>query len=279
MPSGNEYQSIQSSNANTASPAFDWKPEKKSGAMQAGMQTDDFSSVLSDLKKENAPVQQRRLHGADLRKGSGRQPSGDGMEVLAENLAEEGQKEAEQQKEIEELKRKLGVVPKGNAPATETAPAVKEHGHHARWRERTQGKNEEPPVSGTSAAAPSATAETQSELQKMDFKDLLGEGKTKKKKQTASNEEDEESLEGLDTDLNGLSDSEEDDLDAMDENKDALDEAMDKCPNCKKDSAPILFCPQCGTGFCPECAASYKKQGSEDFYTCPKCGTAVKSSE
>jgi len=44
------------------------------------------------------------------------------------------------------------------------------------------------------------------------------------------------------------------------------------CPNCKKESEKIIYCPKCGTAYCENCAKS--KQGNE--YTCPKCGAKTK---
>jgi len=43
------------------------------------------------------------------------------------------------------------------------------------------------------------------------------------------------------------------------------------CPNCKKPTEKIIYCPKCGTAFCLNCI---KTIGNEKF--CPKCGVKIK---
>ncbi|MDD2531661.1 MAG: zinc ribbon domain-containing protein [Candidatus ainarchaeum sp.] len=43
------------------------------------------------------------------------------------------------------------------------------------------------------------------------------------------------------------------------------------CPNCKKPTEKIIYCPKCGTAFCLNCT---KTIGNEKF--CPKCGVKIK---
>ncbi len=45
------------------------------------------------------------------------------------------------------------------------------------------------------------------------------------------------------------------------------------CPNCKKKTEKIIYCPKCGTAFCLNCI---KKQGNDKV--CPKCQTKIKIS-
>ena len=44
-----------------------------------------------------------------------------------------------------------------------------------------------------------------------------------------------------------------------------------KCPNCKKGTEKIIYCPKCGTAFCENCA---KKEAGQ--IVCPKCGQKIK---
>jgi hypothetical protein len=100
-----------------------------------------------------------------------------------------------------------------------------------------------------------------------DIKDILGnnERQDKQKKKSA---DDDFSLDlGDDSnsggeDISSIEDIKDDNMGGME-----LDES-EECPNCKKDTDKIMYCPNCGTAFCNKCS---KKQG--DSYLCPKCGT------
>ncbi|MFA6065218.1 MAG: hypothetical protein WCW44_01365 [archaeon] len=100
-----------------------------------------------------------------------------------------------------------------------------------------------------------------------EVKDLFGEEESKKGKKKS---EDDFDL-GLDEDLGN---SGNEDISSIEDTGDIEDISLDdksECPNCKKDTEHIVYCPKCGTAFCEKCG---KKQGNE--YTCPKCGTKTK---
>jgi hypothetical protein len=46
---------------------------------------------------------------------------------------------------------------------------------------------------------------------------------------------------------------------------------LGNCPNCKKETDNVIYCPKCGFAFCSNCA---KKEDGQN--KCPKCGTKVK---
>lgn len=101
-----------------------------------------------------------------------------------------------------------------------------------------------------------------------DIKDILGNNE-RQDKQKKKNFDDDFSLDlGDDSsgsgmnDISSIEDIKEDDIGGIE-----LDD-KEECPNCKKDTDKILYCPNCGTAFCDKCS---KKQG--DSYLCPKCGT------
>ncbi|MFA6268936.1 MAG: hypothetical protein WCW13_02390 [archaeon] len=101
-----------------------------------------------------------------------------------------------------------------------------------------------------------------------DIKSLLGEDSPKKgKKQTS---EDEFDL-GLDSDMGESSTSSGEDVE--DESIEDL-ELSDKeiCPNCKKETEKVVYCPKCGTAFCENCS---QKEGNQ--LICPKCKARVKA--
>jgi hypothetical protein len=101
-----------------------------------------------------------------------------------------------------------------------------------------------------------------------DVKSLLEEdlgleekGKNKKKG------EDEFDL-GMDDEVNeeATVNNDSDNIDDL-----ALDE--EECPNCKKDTSKIIYCPKCGTAYCSNCG----KKDVTNQYICPKCGAKTKA--
>lgn len=87
--------------------------------------------------------------------------------------------------------------------------------------------------------------------------------------------------------LNGLSDSDELNMGALnlDEDESAEIETLpqevetDKnvCPNCRNKAEDIIFCPECGQGFCNHCAAKVEVQQDSVKYSCPKCKNEFKT--
>lgn len=43
------------------------------------------------------------------------------------------------------------------------------------------------------------------------------------------------------------------------------------CPNCRNRASDIIYCPNCGTGFCTHCAKGAEVLQEQIKYTCPKC--------
>ncbi len=50
----------------------------------------------------------------------------------------------------------------------------------------------------------------------------------------------------------------------------------EKCPNCGKEGSNILFCPECGTAFCQQCAKGTEKIAGALQLVCPVCGKKVR---
>lgn len=208
---------------------------------------------------------------------------GNDLELLAGDLAEQNERDEKAKKELEELRKKLGMPPTAEEIRASPVPPLREEPEqpgerrHERWREKREEKTEakQPPQrrehgrgarqSGSGAGtAPIVQQPTESEtqleqLKKMEFKDLLKESEEAKGEKSEEDElkelegeEGEESLEGG-------------------------EEGAQKCPNCKRLAEKILYCPECGTGFCKQCAKSFKKQGNGEFYQCPGCEAYVKA--
>ena len=57
----------------------------------------------------------------------------------------------------------------------------------------------------------------------------------------------------------------------LNQTEDEGDEKFSNCPNCKKSTEKVIYCPKCGAAFCVHCA---KTQGNDK--NCPKCGTKIK---
>ncbi|MFH1587110.1 MAG: hypothetical protein ABID38_04595 [Candidatus Diapherotrites archaeon] len=49
-----------------------------------------------------------------------------------------------------------------------------------------------------------------------------------------------------------------------------------RCPKCKTRTDHIIFCSECGQGFCNHCARGIEVQDEDVKYTCPKCGKQFK---
>ena len=49
-----------------------------------------------------------------------------------------------------------------------------------------------------------------------------------------------------------------------------------KCPTCKNKTDEIIYCPDCGTGFCTHCALKAEKEKENIKYSCPKCKAKFK---
>ncbi len=64
--------------------------------------------------------------------------------------------------------------------------------------------------------------------------------------------------------------------DGVDNISEELETDKNSCPSCKSKTGELIFCFECGTGFCPHCATKAKKIGDITHYSCPKCGAEVK---
>lgn len=237
---------------------------------------DQSSEIARQLKGETvsaATTQQPRQ-----RRGG---KEGSDLELLAGDLAEQNERDEKAKKELEELRKKLGMPPTRIEEArTSPVPPLREENveqpgdrRHERWREKREAKVEQPrPVrehgkrgretGATTAPALQQTSESESQLEqlkKMEFKDLLKESEEAKGEK--SEEEELKELEG------------EEGEESLEGNEDG----PQKCPNCKRLTEKILYCPECGTGFCKQCAKSFKKQVNDEFYQCPGCEAYVKA--
>ena len=68
-----------------------------------------------------------------------------------------------------------------------------------------------------------------------------------------------------------------DDLDEVEAIDTELGEESHKCPNCKSKTENIIFCPNCGSGFCTHCAKAAKPLGNKVKYQCPICSHEFQS--
>jgi hypothetical protein len=236
--------------------------------------------IANQLKGSSAfPANKQATASASRRHSASTAPREDELESLAEDLAGQNEREEKAKQELEELRKKLGILPttetENQNPSAQgfAQPVPSEEAserRHQRWRDRVPpGKKPEPQQHGRrergktavpqSFQQPSESENQLEELKKMEFKDLLKESESGEEK------EGEEELKELENgEMGGESLPEE-------------EEGPTKCPNCKRMTEKILYCPECGTGFCKQCATSFKKQGTEEYYQCTQCGAYVKS--
>ncbi|MFH1224838.1 MAG: zinc ribbon domain-containing protein [Candidatus Diapherotrites archaeon] len=81
----------------------------------------------------------------------------------------------------------------------------------------------------------------------------------------------EEESDSLEEELKSLSLDDDSDLVTKE-----FDAARKKCPNCRNPASDIIYCPNCGTGFCAHCAKGAEVLQEQIKYTCPKCGFQFK---
>ena len=55
-----------------------------------------------------------------------------------------------------------------------------------------------------------------------------------------------------------------------------IEEEKNKCSNCGSLTTRKIYCPDCGTEFCDNCAAARKDEGGHFKYKCPACGKEFK---
>lgn len=224
-------------------PPSEQSAEPKWGLPPNEFEPDSFNVPSRDL---------RAVYGEPEKNFSRRKRQGRGSELdtLARDLSDQSLKEEKTHEEIEELRQKLESLSgkKTVGTSASTASNVSARERHKLQRQKEKEGEEEKPLEG------SETQETAEQLQKMEFKDLLA----------GRESEEEESESRMERELKELGGGEK-------------EEPIEKCPNCKKETQLVLYCPNCGTGFCSKCASSFKKTGAQEYYVCPTCQTPVKS--
>lgn len=101
-----------------------------------------------------------------------------------------------------------------------------------------------------------------------DIKDLFADDENEKSTQKNNGQKDE-----FDMDIGEVEEIDSIENKAEEELKQAQSDINENsiCPNCKKKTEKIIYCPKCGTAFCLNCA---KKVGNDKV--CPKCQTKIK---
>ncbi len=128
-------------------------------------------------------------------------------------------------------------------------------------RDRRKGKKDEKEEELPKEPVPKPAIGTAADIKGMDIADLFGEGKKKSKVG-------EGELEGL-SDFGGEED--EFSMEGFGDEK----EKKEGCPNCKKPTELIIYCPECGAAYCPACAKKIEKAAGKTKYYCPKCGKPI----
>ncbi len=100
-----------------------------------------------------------------------------------------------------------------------------------------------------------------------DVKSLLEDDLDLTEKKKGKKGEDEFDL-GLDDDV-----PEEQATNLDSDNIEDISTDEEECPNCKKDTSKIIYCPKCGTAYCDKCG----KKEVTGQYVCPKCGAKTKA--
>ncbi|MDD5163659.1 MAG: hypothetical protein PHD95_05640 [Candidatus ainarchaeum sp.] len=191
-----------------------------------------------------------------------RLPSPDEYDQIAENIFGQLKEKEESQKFSEAKGREIKRIPtiaQGNQQAAEQ-PSQQAQRRGRTKAERMAAKTGTGFEEGQQAAQESSL--NQSELKKLEIKDLLKEDSDELKEFEEGNEEENsESEESKEFNLSELGNEEE--------------TGEEKCPNCGKTTEEIIFCPECGSAFCEQCA-KIERIGSEKKIVCPKCGKTTK---
>ncbi len=186
-----------------------------------------------------------------------RLPKKEEYEKIAESIYEQLHDQAKRAKKAERLARKRPSKRDKKAQRDEKrAKRKRRRGKKDEEEEQEEALDQKSALFGKMKGA--AKGLTQEEIKGMSVEDLFG-GTEKKGKGKAG-----QSI-GDEFDLAGLSN-----LDS------SVQEEREKCPKCGAETDEVVFCPECGTAFCENCAKKVEKLGSTKTYTCPKCKNKIK---
>jgi predicted RNA-binding Zn-ribbon protein involved in translation (DUF1610 family) len=187
-----------------------------------------------------------------------RLPNLNEYDQIAENIFGQLKEEEESQKFVAAQGREIKRIPttaQGNQQ--EAQQPMQQAPRRGRTKaERTAAKT------GSEQLEQEQQTENQNDLKKLEIKDLLKEESDELKEFDENKEEESgETEEENEFNLSGLGREET--------------QSEEKCPNCGKTAEEIIFCPECGSAFCEQCA-KIERIGSEKKIVCPKCGKTTK---
>ncbi|MCX6798770.1 MAG: PHD finger domain-containing protein [Candidatus Diapherotrites archaeon] len=222
----------------------------------------EVSDIVSQIQRQPAP--QGGSFGKDatmrmaleevkkFKERNNRLPEKDEFEQIAENIFAQLSDDEEKKKSAERMERERQRI-SGKAGVAERAKRGRTKEERAKQR---SGAQETMPAEAH-AADQGGLAEK--EIKDLSIEDLFSEDKGatqkpgEKKKKPSELLDEEFSLAGL-----GEEGGE--------------DKAADECPNCGASGAEVVYCPGCGTAFCPKCAKGSEQLAGEKKYVCPTCG-------
>ncbi|MDD5148822.1 MAG: hypothetical protein PHH08_05155 [Candidatus ainarchaeum sp.] len=191
-----------------------------------------------------------------------RLPTPDEYDQIAENIYSQLKDQEASGRLSSSRRADIKRIPGIQQPAEK--PAVEQAQPQRRGRTKAERAALRGPSEGGFSQAPAQQEKQKENLKGLEIKDFLKEDSDELKEFKEGGEEEpleEDSGEEGNFDLSGLGKEESPD--------------EEKCPNCKRTAEEVLFCPECGAGFCEQCAKT-ERIGSEKKIVCPKCGKTIK---
>jgi hypothetical protein len=170
-------------------------------------------------------------------------------------------------KEEEQIAESLYTQLKKDSFNTQSNNSIQNnpHGRNKRRNAETQNMGQGFDESVPNTATPQQSINQNSNSQVTDIKDLFGDNENDTQKNI--NQKDEFDMDiGEVSEIDSIENKVEEELERTETN---LNEKS--CPNCKKKTEKVIYCPKCGAAFCTNCA---KIQGKDKV--CPKCGAKIK---
>ena len=226
-----------------------------------GPETDEKAKVNKEITMQLALNEVEKF-----KKEHKRLPKKDEYDKIAESIYSQMKDKEERKKALKRLER--------NAPKEKRARPERERGRAA---EKDRGDIRK--QAAFSQMQQAAKGMSEKDIKGMSVQDLFGEGESKKEGAKALEDEFGLGTPKKGAGQNGLGLGQENDEFSLGELTDLNqpeEKSGQKCPKCGKPAENIIFCPECGTAFCENCAKKVGMQGKAKIITCPECGHKIK---
>ena len=222
--------------------------------------------VKADVKQDSGRIASEKVK--EFREGHSRMPQQDELDEISGEVFNQLKDDYERkmagermklQKEaaVQREKRKVGMVLEGERRALE----------------RAGRKEEKEPEKEFAAEGIEKDMAEEDIPEELDFENE--KNKEEPEDDSSLSLEEVEKLEPLDNEEDAKSEENKEDIETISAD---IETDKNKCPSCKNKTEHVIFCPNCGSGFCPHCAAKAEVLGNAVKYSCPACKYSFKAS-